>query len=71
MSKQSDTEALLKRLEEFLAAAEKARGNPAQLVKAAPLELGFYNIATCTMNQLKDFKAMLQDFRGEYLKDQK
>lgn len=69
MTKQSDLTNLTSRLDEFVVAAEKARGNSATLVKAAPLEIHLYNIATRTKRELNEFKALIDDFQGTYLSD--
>lgn len=68
MTKQSDIPALIERLERFLVAAELARGGSQDLIKLAPLEIHLYNIATVTKRELESYKAMLEDFTGEYLK---
>jgi hypothetical protein len=69
--RQSDIDALLKRIDELLIAANKARGNSSQLINAAPLELHLYNIATYTKRDLEELRAIIQDFTGDYLKEVK
>ena len=65
----SDLDKLLKRINELLSAAENARGTSQQLVHSAPLEIHLYNIATRLKIELKEFKAMIDDANGTYLKD--
>lgn len=64
----TDIDELLARVDTLLSAAVKVRGNAQDLVKAAPLEIHFYNIATGLKSELEGFKALLEDAQGTYLK---
>lgn len=66
MRKQTDIPELLKRVEKALNDAKHHRGTAEGLIKAAPLELHLYNLATCYMNELKEFRAVLLDAGGSY-----
>jgi len=66
--KQSDIPHLLLEVDKYLTATNKLRGTSQQLVKAAPLEIHLYNLATNMKRELEIFKALLEDTQGTYLR---
>jgi hypothetical protein len=69
MTRRSNVEALLTRVNRAIADAERHRGDARSLVKAAPLEIHLYNLATGYISQLKSYQALLEDASGTYMRD--
>lgn len=63
----SDIPKLLDKAKTFLVAIDQARGSSQALVKAGPLEIEFYNIASRTKHSVESYVALLEDANGTYL----
>lgn len=67
----SDIDKLLIKLDRLYVANDEARGTSNDLVKAAPLEIEFYNITTRLKRDLDSFQALLKDANGIYMEEKK